>query len=330
MSSKGLLVMIEGFGSHSGEKVEIWKLVVSIILVVSAVYELLGVIYVRVGERPFTLEYTKWLQSLVSLFLVGYLAFTVNVIGTIFRDDTTCLLLSNVWWISYIFLSTVIHIFYWTKQRVVSTVIDTKTNTRFWWLRLLHVFCIFLIILTPVIGTLHMFPISKSYTYENKICRSCATHGQTLGILYVAVDCFCVMLLLILFVLPLWRFMRENDIMYQSQELRQVLIRNVVLCAIAVFTTIVVWVNSSLLYDNCDDALHLNSKCLITAIKQFVICNCILRTMTDWKKYLIWPCELARKTDIVFKSRKSNMKEHKESLVAPAKDKKSCNYKELI
>jgi len=316
--------MLEGFGARSGEKGNLWKLVLSVILLVIAVYELLGVIYVRVSQRPFEVEYTKLLQSLVSLFLVIYLVVTVWVIGTFFRDDTSCLLLSNVMWFSYLVLSTLVHIFYYMKQRVLSTAIDMKTI--FWWLRPLLGFCIFLIIFTLGVGTWTQFPISKSYVYENNICVACSTVGVTIVLMYMFLDCFSVVLLLMLFVLPLWRFMGEDNYITQSKNLRlrRALIRNVVLCSIAVFTTIVAWVAIVVLGNNCVDtskSIDLSSQSLIWATEQFVICNCILRTMTEWKKYLLWPFVLFSKTDPTSNSSNSNMKDyesvHNEFLLSP-------------
>jgi len=119
--------MLDGFSGRSGEKSNMWKFVLSLILLVIAVYELFGVICVHVKERPSEVEYVKLLQSLVLLFLVGYLTITVKVVGTFFRDDISCQLLSNLIGFSYIVLSTTIHIFYYMKQRVLSTAIDRKT-----------------------------------------------------------------------------------------------------------------------------------------------------------------------------------------------------------
>jgi len=322
--------MLEGFGAKSGEKANVLKFLLSFILLVIAVYELLGVIYVRVSERPFKVEYTKLLQSLVSLFLVAYLAVSVKAIGTFFRDDTSCLVHSNLIWFSYLVLSTLIHIFYYMKQRVLSTAIDTKTI--FCCLRPLLVFCIFLIIVTLCVGTWTQFPISKSYVYENNICIACSTVGVTTVVVYMFLDCFSVVLLLILFVLPLWRFMRENNYMNQGLDLRlrRALIRNIVLCSIAVFTTIVAWLAIVVLGNNCEDtrkSIDLSSQSLIWAVEQFVICNCILRTMTDWKKYLLWPCVLYCRADPTSNSLNSNMKDHESGhnklLLSPVNDKNS-------
>jgi len=314
--------MLEGFGNGSIEKGNVWKLVLSAILLAIAVYELLGVIYVRASERSLKLEYTKLLHSLVSLFLVGYLAVNVKVMGTLFRDDTSCLLLSNVIWFSYLLLSTMIHIFYWMKQRVLSKAIGT---TVFWWLRPLQVFCIFFIIVTLFLGTWTDFPISKSYDYENNKCTNCPSAGVTEVCIYVSLDCVCVVLLLILFVLPLWRFMQEKNWMNQSQPLRRVLIRNVLLCSIAVCVTAAAWVTLYLLYDNCGihTNVELETQSLIWAVEQFVTCNCILCTMADWQKYLLWPFVLASEIITPFRSVNSNMKEQKEFLLLTVKNRNS-------
>jgi len=306
--------MLTGFGTRSEEKDDMWKLVLAVILLAIAVYELLGVIYVRVSERSFKVEYTKLLQSLVSLFLVGYLAVTVKVIGTFFRDATSCLLLSNVIWFGYLLLSTMIHIFYWMKQRVLSKAIGT---TVFWWLRPLQVFCIFLIIVTLILGILSNFPTSKSYEYENNMCTNCPSDGVTEVIMYVSLDSLSVLLLLMLFVLPMWRFMQEYSYMSQSHPLRRALIRNVFLCSIAVCVTLLAWLILYLIHDHCGThtSVNLATQSLIWAVEQFLTCNCILCTMTDWQKHLLWPFVLASEIITPFSSLNSNMKEQKEPLL---------------
>merc|ERR550534_355054 len=251
----------------------------------------------------------KLLQRLVSLFLVGHLAIDVKIVGTFFRDDKSCQQFANLLGLSYVVLSTTIHIFYYMKQRVLSTAIDTKTI--FWWHRPLLVLCILLIILTAFLGTWLQFPISRGSLYENNICIGCSSKGAKAVLIWVLLDIFCVVLLLILFVLPLKRFIRGNNGMIESQPLKRTLIRNVVLCSVAVLTTIVTWVVVAVLMRNkCDihQSFNLSSQSLIGAFEQFVICNCILLTTTDWHKCLIWPCLLTSKTDATIKCLNPNMK----------------------
>jgi len=309
--------MVEGFGARSIERSNRRKLVLSVILLVIAVYELFGVIYVRFSQRPFKLKYTKLLQSLVSLFLVVYLAVTVKVLRSFSRDEMSCWLLWDIMWFSYIVLSITIHIFYWMKQQVLFTAIDMRNIC--WWLRPLQVLCILLIILAPCIGVLPSFETSKSYVWQNNICIICASAGLTFFWIYTSLDISCVVLLLILFVLPLWRVMRENN---ESKVLRRVLIRNLVLCSLAVFTTIVAWMTLTLLYHSCENetSLDFGTYSFVFAVEQFVICNCILRTMTDWQQYLSWPCGLASKISSTFNRSSPYMKEQTELLCSPAND----------
>jgi hypothetical protein len=281
------------FGFHPGAEVIIWQFVLSVLLLVIAVYELLGVIYVYASQRPIKLEYIMLVQSLISILLVGYLGVTVKVIDTIFNDDWTCLILSNLIWFGYLTLSAVIHVYYYMKQRVLSKAINTKQV--FWWLRPLLVLCVFLIISTLLVGVSTVMPISKSYIYDRNICVACSTDGVTIIVMYMLMDFFCVVLLLILFILPLWMFIRENSDVNQSQPIRWTLIRSAVLCSIAVVTTIVAWVAIVLLGNNCTDidkTISLSTQSFIWGVEQFVVCNCVLLTMANWRKFLLWPCAL--------------------------------------
>jgi len=303
--------MLDDVGARYGEKGNTWLRVLSVTVLVISVYELLGVIYIRVSERPFKVEYTKLLQSLVSLLLVGHLAITVNLTDTFYRDSTSCLKLPNIWWLSYFVLTAVIHIFYWIKQRVLAVAIGTKTI--FWWLRPLRVFCFFLIIFIFFVGIVDL--------YENNICsRMCSTNDLAEGLMYQWLDFCCVVLLLILFVLPLWRFMRRNDDMNQSQPLKRALIRNVVLCCTALFTSIILYVNWVVSYYGVCNTVYLHSEATMAAMEQFVICNCILGTMADWKQYLLWPCTLASKINPTLDRSNSRMTEHMELLLKPESD----------
>jgi len=115
--------------------------------------------------------------------------------------------------------------------------------------------------------------------------------------------------------------MRENNDMNETQPLRRAFIRNIVLCSVAVLTSIVTWVVMGVLMGNKCDTHHsidLSSQSFIWAIEQFVIGNCILLTTSDWQKCLTWPCVLACKTDP-----RSNMKESNELLSLPVNDSSS-------
>jgi len=142
--------MSEALGAHRGDKIISWEVALSGSMLVIASYELLGVIYVQICHRPPKMECTKLLQGLVTLCLVIYLTISFWVIVTVFRSDEKCKLLSNLVWFIYLVLATVIYMYYYTKQRVLSTAMGKRITL--WWVKPLLVLCICLIITTLVIG----------------------------------------------------------------------------------------------------------------------------------------------------------------------------------
>jgi len=94
--------------------------------------------------------------------------------------------------------------------------------------------------------------------------------------------------------------MRDNNYMTQSKELRRALICNAALCSVALISTMAAWVTILLLGVNCTDIsedIDIGSQSLVWAVEQFVVCNCVLLTMTDWPKFLLWPCVVLCKID---------------------------------
>jgi hypothetical protein len=204
------------------------------------------------------------------------------------------MLLSNLMWFSYLVLTTVIYIYYYMKQRVLSTAMNMSKV--FCWRKPLLILSICLIIGTLSLGVYLQLPVKDSYIFDTDVCSTCSQDGDTIIVIYIILDFICVVILLVLFLLPLWRFIRWDNGMNSNKALKQTLVRNAFLCSFSVMTTIAAWVTILMLGINCSDIgkdIDIGSQCLVWAIEQFVVCNCVLLTMSDCGKILCWPSILA-------------------------------------
>jgi len=123
----------------------VWhEVVICSMLLGIAIYELVGVIWLRLSQRNSRMECTKCLQSLISMSLVAYLIISVWFLCFDFNGSYSCDFLYDIVWLSYVVLTTLIYIFYYVKQRVLSNAMNMNKVNR--WRRLLNFLTICLIL----------------------------------------------------------------------------------------------------------------------------------------------------------------------------------------
>jgi len=290
----------------------LWEVVICSTFLGIAIYELVGVIWVHVSQRHCRVECTKCLQSLISLSLVIYLAVSVWFLCYDFNDGYNCNFLHDLMWFSFLALTTLIYMFYYIKQQVLVTAMNT--NKLYYCLRPLHFLSICLIPCIPLYGLLWPFLVS--------LCSWFPSHALAFNLIFILLDFICVLTLLVLFLLPLWRFTREDYLQNNNQDyqvIKSLFVRNAFLGCFSLLTSVGANATIVILGFSNPQKRVLRSQLLCFSIELFIVSNCVLFTMSDWPKMILWSCNLTRQIKTTF-NQSSSLDKHeiiREKLLSP-------------